>query len=146
MADGGRSAAKFTIWTSAVSASRTAKAAGKATVRIPPTGIGGRTPKSGGRHGPLTRIEKERELEKGQDAPAAFGRYQNVFLSAGELSELQADFPAVWQEYIERLSEYIASTGKTYKNHAATIRRWAAEDKRRGKSLPDYPYKEGESL
>ena len=78
-------------------------------------------------------IEKEieRELEKGHAAPAAFGRYQNVFLSAGELSELQADFPTIWQEYIERLSEYMASTGRTYKSHAATIRRWIADDRRK---------------
>ena len=44
------------------------------------------------------------------------------------------------------------STGKTYKSHAATIRRWAAEDSRKatsgtkGGGLPDYSYKEGESL
>ena len=78
------------------------------------------------------KIERELELEKGQTAPAAFGRYQNVFLSAGELAELQTDFPTVCQEYIERLSEYMASTGKTYKSHAATIRRWIADDRRKG--------------
>ena len=76
-------------------------------------------------------IEKDRELERGRAAPAAFGHYQNVFLSAGELSDLQSDFPAVWQEYIERLSEYMASTGKTYTSHAATIRRWVADDRRK---------------
>ena len=73
----------------------------------------------------------QRELKKGHDAPANFGCNQNVYLSAGELSELRSDFPAVWQEYIERLSEYMASTGKTYKNHAATIRRWVADDRRK---------------
>ena len=91
-------------------------------------------------------IKIERELETGHVAPADFGRYQNVFLSAGELSELQTDFPTVWREYIERLSEYMASTGKTYKSHAATIRRWAAEDRCKGKSIPDYTYEEGDSL
>ncbi len=90
-------------------------------------------------------IEKERELKKGQPAPA-FGRYENVFLSDTELAELQADFPTVWQEYIERLSEYMASTGRTYKNHAATIRRWAAEDLRKANSIPSYTCEEGESL
>ena len=91
--------------------------------------------------------ELERELEKGHPAPAAFGRYQNVFLSDAELSELQADFPNLWQEYVERLSEYMASTGKTYKSHAATIRRWAKEDRRKGKGgISDYSCKEGESL
>lgn len=75
-----------------------------------------------------------------------FGRYGNVFLTEAEVAELQADFPTVWQEYIERLSEYMASTGKTYKSHAATIRRWAKEDRRKGKGMADYSCKEGESL
>ena len=94
-------------------------------------------------------IKIERELEKGHAAPAAFGRYQNVFLFAGEVSELQTDFPTVWQEYIERLSEYMASTGKTYKSHAATIRRWIADDRR--KATPavrdrDYSVSEGDTV
>ena len=33
-----------------------------------------------------------------------------------------------WQEYIERLSGYMASTGKHYQNHAATIISWARRD------------------
>ena len=33
-----------------------------------------------------------------------------------------------WQEYIERLSGYMASTGKHYQNHAATIINWARQD------------------
>ena len=53
----------------------------------------------------------------------AYGRYQNVFLTDEELANLQAEFPAVWEPYIEKLSEYIASTGRRYQNHAATIRR-----------------------
>ena len=68
-----------------------------------------------------------------REHPPARGRYENVFLTEAEVAELQADFPTVWQEYIERLSEYMASTGKTYKSHAATIRRWAKEDRRKGK-------------
>ena len=78
------------------------------------------------------------------ERPYPRGRYQNVLLSDTELSELQSDFPAVWQEYIERLSEYMASTGKTYKNHAATIRHWVAKD--RHSNIPNYTCKEGESL
>ena len=35
---------------------------------------------------------------------------------------------------------------KTYQDHAATIRRWVAEDRRKGKSIPNYTYEEGESL
>ena len=94
-------------------------------------------------------IKIERELEKGQTSPAAFGRYQNVFLSAGELAELQTDFPTVCQEYIERLSEYMASTGKTYKSHAATIRRWIADDRRKAAPATrnrDYSVKDGDTV
>ncbi len=76
---------------------------------------------------------------KGESTRApARGRYENVFLTEAEIAELQADFPSVWQEYIERLSEYMASTGKTYRSHAATIRRWVKEDKRKGKGVSDY--------
>lgn len=89
-----------------------------------------------------------RELTEGSESVCAHarGRYQNVFLSDTEITELQAELPDLWQQYVEKLSEYMASTGKTYKNHAATIRRWAAEDRRKGKTIPDYTYKEGESL
>ena len=72
-------------------------------------------------------LEKEGEL-KGQALARSYGRYENVFLTDTELSELQAELPEKWAYYIERLSGYIASTGKKYKNHAATIRRWAADD------------------
>ncbi len=95
---------------------------------------------------PILERDIELDTDGGQIAPAVFGRYQNVFLSSGELAELQADFPTVWQEYIERLSEYMASTGRTYKSHAATIRRWAAEDLRKTNNIPSYNCEEGESL
>ena len=83
------------------------------------------------------------------DNAHAHGRYQNVFLTDEELTELQSELPTLWQNYIDRLSEYMASTGKQYQNHAATIRRWAAEDKR--KNAPqtrnrDYSVKEDETV
>lgn len=96
-------------------------------------------------------IEIERELKKGQPA-RAYGRYQNVILTDKELADLQAEFPTVWEKYVEKLSAYMESTGRKYKSHAATIRRWASEDKQKatsgakGGGLPDYTYKEGESL
>ena len=94
-------------------------------------------------------IEIKREIENGQDTRAPFGRYENVFLSEKELAELQTELPGKWEYYIDRLSGYIASTGKSYKNHAATILRWAADDRAKGKpkkGIPDYSCKEGESL
>ena len=53
--------------------------------------------------------------------------------------------------YIDRLSCHIASTGKQYHSHAATIYKSAQEDAAKGKAapkqgIPDYSCKEGESL
>ena len=56
------------------------------------------------------------------------GEYANVLLTDDELDKLKAEYPD-WQERIERLSSYVASTGKSYKSHYATIRNWARKDK-----------------
>ncbi len=58
-----------------------------------------------------------------------YGEYQNVLLSDADMQKLKTEFPQDYQERIERLSEYMASTGKSYKNHLATIRNWARKDK-----------------
>lgn len=57
-----------------------------------------------------------------------FGEYGNVLLSDADLEKLKTEFPADYEERIERLSSYIASTGKKYKNHLATIRNWARKE------------------
>ena len=93
-------------------------------------------------------IEIKREIEKGRPAHA-YGRYQNVFLTDEEMADLQASFPAVWEQYIEKLSEYMASTGKRYQSHAATIRRWAGEDAKKTITPSrnrDYSVKEDETV
>ena len=94
-------------------------------------------------------IKREGEIKPGQTTRAPFGRYKNVFLSEKELAELQTELPGKWEYYIDRLSGYIASSGKKYRNHAATIRRWAADDEAKKapkQKIPDYSYREGESL
>ena len=94
-------------------------------------------------------LEKEREGDIGHPAPAAYGRYENVFLTQSELDGLKADLPDKWNYYIDRLSCHIASSGKRYRSHAATIYKWAQEDaakKAPKKGIPDYSCKEGESL
>ena len=58
-----------------------------------------------------------------------YGIYKNVLLSDVDLEKLKTEFPADWEQRIERLSEYIESSGKSYKNHLATIRVWARKDK-----------------
>ena len=79
--------------------------------------------------------EQEKEIEEAAPPPSPkpvrhkYGAYKNVLLSDEDYTKLQAEFPHDWSERIERLSEYIASTGKSYKNHLATIRSWARKDK-----------------
>ena len=58
-----------------------------------------------------------------------YGEYQNVLLSDSDIEKLKAEFPTDWEERIERLSSYMASSGKSYKNHLATIRNWARREK-----------------
>lgn len=53
-----------------------------------------------------------------------YGEYKNVLLTDEELESLKKQFPTDYNDRIERLSEYIASTGKKYKSHFATIRAW----------------------
>ena len=57
-----------------------------------------------------------------------YGMYENVLFSDEEYQKLVEEFPHDHTERIERLSEYIASTGKKYKSHLATIRAWARKD------------------
>mgnify|MGYP003370061347 FL=1 len=98
-------------------------------------------------------IEIKREIEKVRPETGhpshTYGHYQNVFLTDEELADLQASFPAVWEQYIEKLSEYMASTGKRYQSHAATIRRWAGEDAKKTITPSrnrDYSVKEDETV
>ena len=55
------------------------------------------------------------------------GEYNNVLLTDEDLDKLKAEFPD-WSARIERLSAYIAQSGKSYKSHLATIRNWARKD------------------
>ena len=92
--------------------------------------------------------EIEREKETGQPTPAVYGRYKNIFLTDTELEALKNELPEKWSFYVERLSEYMASKGKSYDNHAVTIRRWAASDteKAAGQGVSTLTCKEGTSL
>ena len=56
-----------------------------------------------------------------------YGEYNNVLLTDEELEKLKEEYPD-YEDRIERLSSYVASTGKSYKSHYATIRNWARTD------------------
>lgn len=62
------------------------------------------------------------------------GEYNNVLLTDEEFEKLATEFPDLDQR-INDLSGYIASTGKAYKSHYATIRNWARKEKEAGKPV-----------
>ena len=73
-------------------------------------------------------IKKNNLAIRGSKEPLSpYGKFQNVFLSEKELEDIRQTIPD-WKDYIERLSGYMASTGKQYQNHAATIISWARQD------------------
>ena len=91
---------------------------------------------------------KDSHLIRTTDAHLTIGEYRNVYLTEKEYSQLKADFFGL-DSLIEQLSAYIQSTGKKYADHAATLRIWAKRQKAEQKSkpgIPDYTFKEGESL
>ena len=72
------------------------------------------------------RLGKDKEISPTRHK---YGEYQNVLLTDEDLEKLKKEF-LDWSDRIERLSAYMASTGKSYKNHLATIRNWARRDSR----------------
>ena len=91
---------------------------------------------------------KDNHLIKTTDAYLTFGEYHNVFLTEKKYKRLKADFSGL-DDLIEQLSAYVQSTGRKYADHAATLRIWAKRQKSEQKQapgIPDYTFKEGESL
>lgn len=103
-------------------------------------------------HGVTSRKRKcnavEEESEKEEDkehslrecnAPAranVYGVYQNVTLTDDALAALRMDFPTEWQRMIDNLSTYMQTHGTEYADHAAVMRKWAAEDAKKKKAKP----------
>lgn len=61
------------------------------------------------------------------NAKNVYGKFVNVFLSDDEIQKLKENF-SDWEKRIEKLSLYLASSGKAYSSHYATILKWAEED------------------
>lgn len=75
----------------------------------------------------ITTYKKDKK-EKKEKEYIYLGEFQNVKFTADELEKLKDEFPRDYQDRIERVSAYCASTGKKYKNYLATIRNWARKD------------------
>lgn len=79
-------------------------------------------------------IEKDIELEKEKEGEIEenaqfYGEYKNIRLSYEEYQNLQDKLHSYTDIMIEKLSRYIKSTGKTYKDHYVTIINWYEQDK-----------------
>ena len=60
----------------------------------------------------------------------ARGRYGNVYMTESQYNELKEKFgESITDDYVERLSKYIADSGKKYASHYNTIQTWIQEDK-----------------
>ena len=57
----------------------------------------------------------------------AHGFFENVLLTDEEMQKLSSEIPNL-DDYIERLSNYLANNKKEYKSHCATIRNWYRRD------------------
>ena len=91
---------------------------------------------------------KDSHLIRTTDAHLTIGEYRNVYLTEKEYKRLKTDFAGL-DALIEQLSAYIQSTGRKYADHAATLRIWAKRqqsEKKTAPGIPDYSFKEGESL
>ena len=88
------------------------------------------------------RIRQERDiggknLEKGEPEKQCYGNAQKVLLTDKEYSDLVAAWgESTVRTKIEDLADYMASKGKVYKDHAATIRSWIRKDARN--ALPNF--------
>ena len=89
-------------------------------------------------------INKNNIVRMREQERSARGSQKNVYISDEEYETLSAEFTEC-DEYIERLSLYMASTGKDYSCHAATVRKWILQDKPK-KQERNYECKEDESL
>lgn len=76
--------------------------------------------------------KKEKNIKnskKREGALAPLGQFRNVLLTQSELDELTSKYPNDCQKKIERLSRYLASTGKHFENHYATLVDWIEQDR-----------------
>lgn len=84
-------------------------------------------------------VEKGRkaEISEAKNPPPhanLIGVYKNVFLSDKDVETLKNELAEKYEYYINRLSEYMETSGKAYKSHIATIRSWAKEDAEKPKN------------
>jgi len=84
---------------------------------------------------PVVAQKKKETITKETIQKKGYGEFQNVLLTDEEHQWLKDKLQDKTDEYIERLSGYLESTGKDkYKSHYATILNWQRRDKESGKA------------
>ena len=75
-----------------------------------------------------TAVDKDEEIQMPSPSPPSplgkkepFGAFDNVFLSDTEYNAFREKFPEDYADRIDELSIYLATSGKEYKNHYATL-------------------------
>ena len=89
--------------------------------------------KAGSKGGVAKALAKGKQLLPQSQSPNKplkhkYGEYKNVLLSDDEFEKLKKELNGSHDAFIERLSSYVASTGKSYKSHYATILNWHRKD------------------
>ena len=85
-----------------------------------------------------TAIEVRRK--KLEEEKNIYGEFKNVRLTEKEFNKLKNKFNSDTKNRIENLSEYIASKGKKYKSHYATILAWDRKNKSDTPKPPPAPW------
>ncbi|WP_255594353.1 MULTISPECIES: hypothetical protein [Terrabacteria group] len=73
------------------------------------------------------RIEGKEET--GMSTPILYGEHKNIRLTDEEYQKLKDKLQGHTDTMIEKLSRYIKSSGKDYKDHYVTILNWYEQDK-----------------
>ena len=76
----------------------------------------------------IQNTKKQNTKKQNTDIKREYGEFKNVLLTDDEYKKVE-EINALSQ--IENLSRYIASTGKRYKSHYATILNWDRRDKQK---------------
>jgi predicted phage replisome organizer len=81
-------------------------------------------------------IDKDIDINNKKPVRHKYGEYKNVLFTDTDFEKLKTEFPNDWEERVENLSEYIAKTGRAYKNHLAVIRSWAKKEQKQPTAQP----------
>lgn len=75
-----------------------------------------------------TETVTETKTETETKTKTEYGKFNNVYLKAGEYERLKELYPHTYKEQIDNLSYYIESKGDVYKSHYATILSWIRKE------------------